>query len=91
MMARAKRDLAGFARHPHQIIQRVTDVGPARAAHAAVADQFDVFGGVDHQLVIEPGLAEFVDDHTGALAAGPAQETLHQRGLAAAEKSGHDE
>src|SRR4029453_17715297 len=82
--------LVRVARHFHQAIERTADIFTARAAHAAVADQFDVLCGVHHQPVVEAGLAEFVDDHARALAARTAQKTLYQRRLPAAEKAGDD-
>ena len=39
-------------------------------------------------LAVEPGIAEFIDDHGDAAAIGLRQQRTQQRGLAGAEKAG---
>ncbi len=72
-----------------QARDRVEQLALARAAHAAVGDLDDVVAGVTEQLTVQADLARLVDDDADALGAGPRRdETVDQRGLARAEKTG---
>ena len=73
---------------PQHVLQRPHQVAADRAAQAAGL-QLDeaLLAGLD-QLVVEPDLAELVDDHGRARELRAAQQPRQQRGLAAAEKAG---
>ena len=79
--------LPGIA--PGRIAQRAGEVAADGAAQAAALQchHLGLVGGAE-QAVIEPDLAELVDDHQGAVHVGLADQTIEQGGLAAAEKAG---
>ena len=61
------------------------------AAEAAVRQHDEVLVGVPDEMVIDPDLAEFVDENGGIGERGDGQKPLEQRRLAAAEEPGeHD-
>ncbi len=79
------------ARSPRQqLAQRPLQVATHRAAQAAIAEQQRVLRHALQQMMIEPNLAEFVDQHGYVGEVGRAQQPLQQRGFPAAEKSGDD-
>ena len=77
-----------------EIDQRTIELVPEHAAHAA-AGQLDLARGiVAEQRAVDADLAELVDDHA-ELALGVAlgtagEQPVDQRGLACAEKAGHE-
>ena len=58
------------------------------AAHAAAVEQDDLLVARLDQQMVEPDLAELVDDHGGARERRVAQQAREQRRLAAAEEAG---
>ena len=63
------------ARPPgQQIAQRLLQVAAHRAAHAAVFQQQRAFGDALQQMMVEPDLAEFVDQH-GNVATGRGERS----------------
>ena len=73
---------------PQDVLQRQHQVAAHRAAQAARL-QLDeaLLAGLD-QIVVEPDLAELVDDHGRAREGGRLEQASQQRGLAAAEEAG---
>ena len=73
---------------PVQPLQPVAQVAADRAADAAALEQHHLLVDLLDQQMVEPDLAELVDQHGRAAQVGQRQEPLEQRGLAAAEKAG---
>jgi hypothetical protein len=73
-----------------QMAQRDLQIGPCRAANAAVTEQHRFFTGATHQRVVDADGAELVDDDRGAVPLRRCEKALQQRGLAGAEKAGDD-
>ena len=73
---------------PHQPVDDAHQVAAHGAADAAVVHLEHFFVGVDHQLVVDADLAEFVDDDGVFLAVRLGQNAVEQRGLAGAEIAG---
>ena len=80
-------DFAGFAARV-QVDQGRHQVAADGAADAAAGQVDDAFVGGFDQQVVEPDLAELVDDDGGILERRIAQDFRQDRGLAAAEKAG---
>ena len=79
------------ARSPRQLLaQRLLQIAAHRAAQAAVFQQQRAFGDALQQMMVEPDLAELVDEDENVGQLRRAQQTLQQRGFAAAEKAGDD-
>ena len=79
------------ARSPRQLLpQRLLQIAAHRAAQAAVFQQQRAFGDALQQMMVEPDLAELVDEDQNVGQLRRAQQTLQQRGFAAAEKAGDD-
>ena len=72
---------------PQDILERQHQIAAHRAAQAAGL-QLDeaLLAGLD-QVVVEPDLAELVDDHGRAREVGVPEQAPQQRGLAAAEEA----
>ena len=78
-----------------EVDQRAVELVAEHAAHAA-AGQLDLARGVAaEQRAIDADLAELVDDHAELarrVALGtPREQAVDQRGLAGAEKAGHED
>ena len=73
---------------PHQPVDDADQVAAHGAADAAVVHLEHFLVGVDHQVVVDADLAEFVDDHGVFLAVRLGQDAVEQRGLAGAEIAG---
>ena len=71
-----------------QLLQRVDEIAAQRAAQAAALQQHHAVVDRLDQQVVEPDLAELVDDHRGLGERRVAQQTVEQRGLAGAEEAG---
>ena len=84
----ARNLAAGAARV--QVLQGGLQVVAHRAAQAAVLQQQGALRGVLDQVVIDPDLAELVDEHHRAVETWRAQQRLEQGRLAAAEGAGED-
>ena len=80
-------DLAGLA-GVVEAVQGADQVAEHGAAQAAVLQHHDGVVAGRGQGVVEPDLAELVDDHGGARHGRVAQGAVEQRGLAAAEEAG---
>ena len=72
----------------HEPVDDAHQVAAHGAADAAVVHLEDFLVGVDHQLVVDADLAEFVDDDGVFLAVRLGQDAVEQRGLAGAEIAG---
>ena len=71
-----------------QVLERGDEIAAQRAAQAAALQQHHVVvDGLDQQMV-EPDLAELVDDDGGAGERGIVHQAVEQRGLAGAEEAG---
>ena len=73
-----------------QLPHAVHQLALHRAADAAGLEQHDVVVQLLHHEVIEPDLAELVDQHRRLLHPGMGEEVVEQRRLAAAEKAGDE-
>ena len=74
-----------------QVGQGLAQIFPDGATDAAIAHLNNVLLGVGHQnVVVDVFFAEFVLDHSNALAVGFGEDAFEQRGLAAAQKTGED-
>ena len=84
-----RRDLATprFAEHGRE---RVDEIAAHGAAQAAAAQQHDVAGRALDEVVIEPDVAQLVDDDECTRHAGIAHQPVEQRRLPTAEKAGED-
>jgi hypothetical protein len=74
----------------HEMAQRNLQIGARGAADAAVAEQHRVLARLAHQCVVDADGTELIDDDSGAVPFRCLQESLQQRSLASAEKSGDD-
>ena len=72
----------------HEPVDDAHQVAAHGAADAAVVHLEHFLVGVDHQLVVDADLAEFVDDDGVFLAVRLGQNAVEQRGLAGAEIAG---
>ncbi len=82
-------DLAGTPLD-EQLAQRLLQIGPHRAAQAAVGQQSHRLGGIGQQRVVDADLAELVHDHRRPVHIRMAQQSGEQRALAATQKAGDD-
>jgi hypothetical protein len=71
-----------------QRFQRLDQIAAQRAAETTALQQHDVVADRFDQEMIEPGLAELVDDHGGLGQRRVVDQAVEQRGLAGAEKAG---
>ncbi len=81
------RHILAQAQH-HQVAQRVHQVTAYRAAQAAGIQKNHVLVAADGQLVVQPDLAEFVDDDGGFLHRWVVQHMVQHGRLAAAQEPG---
>ncbi len=79
------RDLACI-RAVEQVAQLVGQIAAQRAAHAAAGEQHGALVDAAQEVMVEPDLAQLVDDHRGLRELGAAQQRSEQRRLAAAEE-----
>src|SRR6185312_348969 len=70
-----------------EVVERLEQFAAHGAAQTARRHQDDVVRRLLHQRVIEPDLAELIDDDRGLVHRGVAQHAIQQRRLAAAEKA----
>ena len=83
-------ELGHVAAHPphmqvgERLVQRIGD----GAAKAPGFEQHDVVAPARNQQVVEPDLAELVDDHRGQCELRRLEHAVEQRRLAAPEESG---
>ena len=85
---RSKRGNRTALASAEQLADRIRQIAPDGAAHAAALQDHRL--GVERlqQQMVEPDLAELVDQHRGARELRRAQQPVEERGLAAAEKPG---
>jgi len=73
-----------------EIAQRLLQIAAHSAAHAAIFEQQGAFGHALQQMMVEPDLAELIDEH-GYVGQFPrTQQALQQRRLTATEEAGDD-
>ena len=68
----------------HRLLQLPID----RAADAAVAELHHLITGGHHELVVDPHLTEFIDQHGAAQPLLVAEDVVKQGGLTSAEEAG---
>ena len=71
----------------HELAEDADQIAAHRAADAAVVGLEQFFFGADHQLAVDPDLAEFVLDDRDALAVFLRQDAVQQRGFSRAKKA----
>src|SRR5207253_1743199 len=81
--------LAAIAAAEH-VRERLGEIVADLAAQASGLQLDETVVARLNELVIEPDLAEFIDEDGGARELGPAQQMTQQGRLAAAEKAGQD-
>ena len=84
--ARKGRHLAAVALD-QEVAQRLFQIAPQGAADAAARQNRDLAVDRLDQQMVEPDLAEFVDDDGAVPHAGVTQQLVEKRGLAAAEEA----
>ena len=70
-----------------RVCERLHEVSAHRAAQAAGVEQHPVLGRRRNQQVVDPDLAEFVDDDCGIRERRLLPQVIEQRRLAAAQKT----
>ena len=71
-----------------ELLERGHELAADRAAQAAARQQDHVVGDLLDQQMVEPDVAELVDQNGGAGERGVGQQPVEQRGLAGAEEAG---
>ena len=88
--SRLHDDRVELALAPHQAVNDAHEVSAHGATDASVVHLEHFLVGVDHEVVVDADLAEFVDDDGKFLAVRLGQDAIEKCGLAGAEIAGQD-
>ena len=72
----------------HQTAKNADQIAPDGATDATVVHFEHFFVGVHHEIVVDPFLTEFIDDHGVSLAVPFGENPVQKGRLARAEKAG---
>src|SRR5262249_48078621 len=84
----AAKNGAAVVEIAQQLLERIDEVATQGAAEAATLQKDDALSDWSDQEMIEPDLAELVDDDRGLGERWIGDQSIEQRGLAGAEEAG---